>query len=380
MANAVAEKSQGALKDHFVKLTPGKLTGLRLITDSNNRFKVLALDQSNSFKKALRAMHEKAGDRALGEEVSATKAAGKPTRPAEPSYEEIRDTKVEMVRVLGEHASATLLDVNFGARQALNALSIPKHVGLIVRSEASKDPGIPSECEPGWSVEKIKRMGAAAVKLLVYLDTEDAANVKAQIAFVEKVAKACQEQDILLMTEELSFPRKGEDKSTPSYKARKVKNILEATRLIGPATDILKLEFPGNMKDDSTQQMVDNLGKLDEAAMRPWVLLSAGEKFDLFAKQVELAMKAGCSGYMAGRAIFNEYFDQPDAGARANFLKSTGCDRMKTLNKVVDAHAKSWLDRYGITPKELAAAVSPDWYLDGAKAAQAAKSSGQGEY
>jgi tagatose 1,6-diphosphate aldolase len=253
--------------------------------------------------------------------------------------------------------------VNFGARQALNALAYPKTVGLIVRSEASKDAGIPSEYEPGWSVEKIKKMGAAAVKLLVYLDVEDKANVKAQIAFVEKVAKACEENDILLMTEELSFPRKGEDKKTPAYKARKVKNILEATRLIGPATDILKLEYPANMGDDSEQQQIDNLGKMNEAAIRPWVLLSAGEKFDVFAKQVELAMKAGCSGYMAGRAIFNEYFEQPTPDARRKFLTTTAMDRMKLLNKHVDAHAKSWLDRYAITEAELSGAVSPTWYL-----------------
>lgn len=356
MANATMEKkTTTSLKDHFVSLTPGKLMGLRQITDGNNRFKVLALDQSNSFKKALRAMHEKAG------------------KPAEPTYEEIRDTKLEMVRVLAPYSSAVLLDVNYGARQSVNSFALPKSVGLIVRSEASKDAGIPSEYEPDWSVEKIKKMGGSAVKLLVYLDTEDKANVKAQIGFVEKVAKACREQDILLMTEELSFPRKGEDKSSPSYMARKVKNILEATKLIGPHTDILKLEFPGN-KTDSEQQMRDNIGKLNEAAMRPWVLLSAGEKFDIFAKQVELAMRGGASGYMAGRAIFNEYFDHSDAAARTDFLRTTGVSRMQQLNKSVDAYAQSWLSRYGITETEMAGAVSPTWYTkNGAKPAGKAK-------
>lgn len=344
-ATATTAKTDPKLKAHFIHLTAGKLAGLRQITDENNRFKVFALDQSNSFKKALRALAEKLG------------------KPAEPAYEQIRDCKVEMVKTLSPLASAVLLDVNFGARQALNALAFPKTVGLIVRSEASKDAGIPSEYEPGWSVEKIKRMGAAAVKLLVYLDTEDKENVRAQIAFVEKVSKACAEQDILLMTEELSFPRKGEDKKTPAYKARKIKNILEATRLIGPATDILKLEYPANMGDDSEQQQVDNLGKLDEAAIRPWVLLSAGEKFDLFAQQVELAVKAGCSGYMAGRAIFNEYFEQTTPGARRKFLETIAKERMRLLNKHVDSHAHSWLDRYGISPAELASSVAPAWYL-----------------
>ncbi len=343
---ATATKPSANLKSHFVNLTSGKLMGLRQITDGADKFRVLALDQSNSFKKALRAMHEKAG------------------KPAEPSYEEIRDTKLEMVRDLGAHSSAVLLDVNFGARQSVASFSLPKNVGLIVRSEASRDAGLPSEYEAGWSVEKIKRMGASAVKLLVYLDVEDKANVKAQIAFVERLSKECREHDILLMTEELSFPRKGEDKSSPSYKARKVKNIIEATKLIGPATDILKLEFPANMKDDSPAQMEDNLAALNEAAGRPWVLLSAGEKFDLFSKQVEMAMKAGASGYMAGRAIFNEYFDEPTAAARSQFLKKTGVERMQILNKLVDAHATAWNKRYGIGAADLGAAVRPDWYLD----------------
>ncbi|MDX6768158.1 MAG: tagatose 1,6-diphosphate aldolase [Elusimicrobiota bacterium] len=345
MTSATMTKPNPQLKKYFADLTPGKLMCLRQITDDKGRFKVFALDQSNSFKKALRALAEKLG------------------KPAEPTYEQIRDCKIEMVKVLSPLSSAVLLDVNFGARQALNSLAFPKTVGLIVRSEASKDAGIPSEYEPGWSVEKIKKMGAAAVKLLVYLDVEDKNNTKAQLAFVEKLSKACREQDILLMTEELSFPRKGEDKKTPAYKARKVNNIIEATKLIGPHTDILKLEYPANMGDDSEQQQVENLGRLNEAAMRPWVLLSAGERFDVFAKQVELAMKAGCSGYMAGRAIFNEYFEQPTAAARHNFLQTTAMDRMKLLNKSVEAHSPSWMQRYGIAESELAAAVSPTWYL-----------------
>jgi tagatose 1,6-diphosphate aldolase len=361
MANATATKPVGEFKGHFVTLSPGKLAGLRQITDSSHRFKVLALDQSNSFKKALRLMHERAG------------------KPAEPTYEDIRDTKLKMVETLGILSSAVLLDVNYGARQALNSMALAKGVGLIVRCEASRDAGLPSEYEPGWSVEKIKRMGAAAVKLLVYFDTEDPQNVKTQIAFVEKVSRECARADILLMTEELSFPRKGEDKTTPAYKARRVKNILEATRLLGPHTDILKLEFPGSIKDDSLEQLSLNLSQLNQAAQRPWVLLSAGEKFELFVKQAELAMKAGCSGYMAGRAIFNEYFEQTTPEARTRFLTTTATERMKSLNRLVDTSAMAWTERYGISQNELAAAVKPNWYLS--QGESAASSAGvKGDY
>jgi len=339
-----ATKPSADLKNHFLHLTPGKLMGLRQITDESNKFKVFALDQSNSFKKALRAAAEKAG------------------KPKEPTYEDIRDAKLVMVKELAPYASATLLDVNFGARQALNGLVIPKGIGLIVRSEASKDPGIPSEYEPGWSVEKIKRMGGSAVKLLIYMDVEDKAFTKAQLSFAEGMYKECEKHDILLMTEELSFPRKGEEKSSPEYQARKIKNIFESTKLIGPITDILKLEFPGDIKNDSTQKMQDNLGKLNELAIRPWVLLSAGEKFDLFAKQVELSMKAGCGGYMAGRAIFNEWFEQPTDKAKAEFLLKTGQERMRTLNNIVDGYAQPWPVRYHISAAELLNACDPHWY------------------
>ncbi len=336
-----------AEREHFLNLTPGKLSGLRHVTDGGHRFRVLALDQSNSFKKALRKMHERAG------------------KPAEPSYEEIRDAKLAMVTALGPEASAVLLDVNFGARQALNSLALPREAGLIVRLEASKEAGLPSDYEPGWSVEKIKRMGAAAVKLLVYLDTEDPANVKPQMAFVERVSRECAAADILLMTEELSFPRKGEEKSSPSYKARKVKNIVEATRLIGPYTDILKLEFPGFMGEESASAVQERLALLNETAIRPWVLLSAGEKFDLFVKQTELAMKAGASGYMAGRAIFNEYFEQDTPQKRELFLAKEATARIRALNRIVNENAAPWMRRESITSRDLAARVSPDWYGDG---------------
>ena len=82
MASITATNPKTDLKNHFVSLSPGKLMGLRHITDENNRFKVLALDQSNSFKKALRAMNERAG------------------KPSEPPYDEIRDAKLEMVKIL----------------------------------------------------------------------------------------------------------------------------------------------------------------------------------------------------------------------------------------------------------------------------------------
>src|SRR5437762_194086 len=313
MAVQTAAPTSTSAKEHFCRLSPGKLMGLKQITDANGKFKVFALDQSNSFKKALRALHEKLG------------------APEEPTFEEIRDTKMEITAALSGMATAALLDVNYGLRQCINTGALARGVGLIGRVEASKDAGIPGEYEPGWSVAQIKKMGCSAVKLLIYMDVEDEKYTKNQLTFAKEIYDACAEQDILLMTEELSFPRKGEDKKTPAYVARGPKNIIESAKLIGRITDILKLEFPGE----------ENLQALNAAAIRPWVLLSAGEKFDIFQKQVEAAMKANSSGTMAGRAIFNEYFEQTTPEARANFLKTTGIQRMKILSDLVDKYAQS---------------------------------------
>jgi tagatose 1,6-diphosphate aldolase len=337
MATQTAAQTQTNPKDHFRQLTPGKLIGLKQITDTNGKFKVFALDQSNSFKKALRVLHEKLGT------------------PKEPTFEEIRDAKMEITAALSGMATATLLDVNYGLRQCINVGALARGVGLIGRVEASKDAGIPGEYEPGWSVAQIKKMGCSAVKLLVYMDVEDAAYTQKQLKFAKEIFDSCAENDILLMTEELSFPRQGEDKKTPAYVTRRPKNIIESAKLLGPITDILKLEFPGE----------ENLKAVNDAAIRPWVLLSAGEKFDIFQKQVEAAMKAGSSGTMAGRAIFNEYFEQTTPDARANFLKTTGVQRMKILSDLVDKHAQSVWARVGLTPKDLGSAVDPHWYSGG---------------
>jgi tagatose 1,6-diphosphate aldolase len=347
-----AAPTQKSPKDHFLQLTPGKLMGLKQITDANGKFKVFALDQSNSFKKALKAFHER--------------TAGKAT---DPTFEEVRDTKMEITAALSPHASAVLLDVNYGLRQCINSGALARGVGLIGRVEASKDAGIPGLYEPGWSVKQIKRMGCSAVKLLVYMDVEDDKYTQGQLKFAKDVYDACLEEDILLMTEELSFPRQGEDKKTPAYVARRPKNIIESAKLLGPITDILKLEFPGE----------EHLKALNDAAIRPWVLLSAGEKFEVFTKQVEVTMKAGCSGTMAGRAIFNEYFDQNTPADRQKFLKTTGLERMKILSDLVDKYAMSVWQRYGVTPQDLAKVVDAHWY-SGGKALSGANADTKGAY
>jgi tagatose 1,6-diphosphate aldolase len=315
-------------RTHYLNIGPGKLTGLRQITDAAGKFKVLAIDQIGSFQEAFKK---------TGKDATA---------------DDLRDGKLEMTRILGVEAGSVLLDVTFAARQAVTSGALPKGVGLVVRLEKGCKAGEYGYEEIGWNVGKIKRMGASAVKLLVYMDTSNKLYTDSQLDFVKRTCEQCAEHDILLMTEELSFPRGTETKDSPDYAKRKVENILKSTELLGPWTDILKLEFPGD----------ENLDQLNTLAIRPWVLLSAGVDFDVFEKQVEAAMKKGASGIMAGRAIFKDWFKLGTPAERQNFLKTTGLERMRKLNGLVDKFATSWMNRCRLTAADLAAAVRYDWY------------------
>ena len=75
--------------------------------------------------------------------------------------------------------------------------------------------------EPGWSVEKIKRMGADAVKLLAQFEPSEPISAEHQFQLIEHVYDECKKYDILLLLETVSFPFGGEKKTDASYLDRK---------------------------------------------------------------------------------------------------------------------------------------------------------------
>ena len=146
------QTSQQDVAQHMTGGTifPGKLRGIQQLANAQGVITVTALDHRGSLKQSLqRAMP----DRMIG-------------------YAEIVAEKLRMVRIFAPHSSAILLDPIFGAAQAVAAQALPGSVGLIVALEESGyEGGNEARVTPitdGWSVGKIKRMGAAAVKLLLY--------------------------------------------------------------------------------------------------------------------------------------------------------------------------------------------------------------------
>ena len=325
-----------AIADGF---RPGARRGLDACASPRGIFGVLALDHRQNLRRELR-----------------------PDDPDAVEYDEMVEFKRAVVRALAPVATGTLLDPEVGAAQCIADGSLPGGVGLIVAVEATGYDG-PSTARisrvlDGWSVEKAKRMGASAAKLLVYYHP-DAANAADQEALVARVAAECRAVDLALFVEPLSFSLVEGEKLAGDARRRVV--IETARRLTAIGGDILKAEFPYDPSVADRSRWREACAELDAASAVPWVLLSGGVDEATFDAQVEIACLHGASGVVAGRSVWAEAATLA-AEPRAAFLATTARDRLRRLVDLVEDVGRPWNAR----ATTLASAVTPSegWYRE----------------
>jgi len=278
-------------------------------------------------------------------------------------YEEVVQRKLELCSMLGKQASAVLLDPLYSAAQCLEQGALPGGKGLLVSIEESgyeggKENRI-TRLLDDWGVEKIKRMGASAVKLLIYYRPDLKELSKKQLGTVEKVATDCQKSDIPFFLEPVSYPL-GEEATNPTlFATRKSELVIETARqMTALPIDVLKAEFPADVKYEKDRKiLVRNCRELNTASRVPWVLLSAGVGFETFLEQVEMACEAGASGYMGGRAIWQEVMSILDTNKRIEFLSTIAAKRVQALNAVVAEKGRPWH-----RDEKIIAGLSDSWY------------------
>jgi len=95
----------------------------------------------------------------------------------------------------------------------------------------------------------------------------------------------------------------------------------------------------------------------------PWVILSSGVDFELFCQQVEIASQAGASGFLGGRAIWQEAMYLDDTRERVHYLSTVGADRLKRLTEIANKYAVPWYKKLGISAHELAQ-TTEGWYKE----------------
>ena len=328
------------------RLSIGKVRGLQQIADPDGIFTMCAMDHRGS----LRSM--------IDEE-----------KPEKVNYEEMVERKLELCSSLAEHASAVLLDPMFGAAQCIGHGVLPSSTGLLVSVEASgygggKEYRI-TKLLDGWNVEKIKRMGASAAKILVYYrpDLEELASKL--LNMLDMLAMECIKYDFPFLVEPLSYPIGNERDNPEQFAATKEQLVLKTARdITALAIDVLKAEFPADLRYKKDKpELVDLCHQLDISSQVPWVVLSAGIDFELFCQQVEIACQGGASGFLGGRAVWQEAMYMDDAKERGHFLSTVGVDRLKRLNEIASKYAVPWYKKLGLTSRELAY-TSGEWYQE----------------
>jgi len=317
-----------------MSISLGVRRALQQCAQPDSTFAMLAMDQRGSLLKAIN-----------------------PDNPASVPRTDVLALKRAVIGALSPHASATLMDVEYGYGTCVASGALSGQSGLLLALEKSGYDGDPTERRTklldDWSVGHSRRAGATGIKLLVYYHP-DAPNAADQEGLVREVAQQCAEWDLPLFLEPLHYSIDANVKTLPNAERRRV--VVETARRLTPlGATVLKAEFPVDVKQTQDQdEWAAACAELSAASVTPWVLLSAGVDFDIFLQQVRVACTAGASGVLCGRAVWKE--SVPLAGeARTEFLATTAVDRFRRIAALVSETARPYTDFYPVSTGETAA-------------------------
>ena len=312
-----------------MKLSPGKLMGMKRLSDEKGVFKMTAVDQRPPIKNPI-AKH-----------LKVNKAP----------WEEVAKFKNMLIEHLQNYSTALLLDPYYAIPGSMDTFNPKK--GLVVTLEDSifteTADGRFSKNIDNWSVSKIKRMGADAVKVLAWYRPDAERKVlQAQQDYVQKVGEECLKYDILFLFELLVYPLSKDKYQTKDYvemKNKKTEHVLKSVEEFSNhkyGVDVFKLESPVNASEISNND-INAFNEMGKLAGRPWVMLSAGAGKEDFKNVLELAFKAGCSGFLAGRAIWLDAFlNYPNWDIIKQQLLGPSNDYLKEIGKIADNNALAW--------------------------------------
>src|ERR1700735_3879221 len=165
------------------KLTPGKLAGLKAVSDHRGVIAAAAMDQRGSLQKSLAKERGAAAD-----------------------AHDLEEFKTLVTSVLTKHASAILLDPEFG-------LPASKHrngKGLLLAYEKTgydaTTPGRLPDLLDHWSVRRLVAAGSDCVKILLYYTPYDPADVnETKHAWVERIGAECEALDVPFFLEFVGY-------------------------------------------------------------------------------------------------------------------------------------------------------------------------------
>ncbi len=330
-----------------MKLTPGKLSGLKKVSTPQGIIGAAAMDQRGSLQKAL--AKEK------GSEVS------------DALMEEFKSLVAE---VLTPHASAILLDPEWGLPASKRRA---KNAGLLLAYEKTgydkTGPGRLGDLLDHWSARRLKEAGADCVKILLYYTPADPKNINdAKHAWVERIGDECRANDIPFFLEFVGY-EEGADEKGFDYAKKKPQIVIESMREFTKdryGVDVLKVEVPVNMKyvegakafagqkAYTKKEAADLFLKAASVASKPFIYLSAGVSNAEFTEALELAGESGVkfNGVLCGRATWKEgipIYAKQGADAFRKWLQTEGVKNINNVNDRLKA-ATPWHSIYEVEP------------------------------
>ena len=211
-----------------MKLTPGKLAGLKAVSDNRGVIAAAAMDQRGSLQKSL------------------AKERGGSTEPRD-----LEEFKTHVTEVLTRYASAILLDPEYG----LPAARHRNGKGLLLAYEKtgydSTTPGRLPDLLDLWSVRRLKEAGADCIKILLYYTPFESTQINDhKHAWIERIGDECRYHDIPFFLEFVGYDAEGGDEKSVAYAMKKPSIVSGAMAEFGKeryGVDVLKVEVPVEM-------------------------------------------------------------------------------------------------------------------------------------
>jgi tagatose 1,6-diphosphate aldolase len=326
-----------------MSLSPGKAKHMQALSNKDGVIAAAAMDQRGSLQKSLAT------------------AKGVPAKEITDAMME--EFKVAVSKVLTPHASAILLDPQWGMPAAKARAS---NAGLLLAYEESgydnTQPGRLPDLLPHVSAKRIKDMGADAVKILIYYTPFDDPNVNdIKHAFIERIGAECLAVDIPFFLEFVGYDPAGGDEKGFEFAKKKPDVVIGSMMEFSKPqyhVDILKVEIPINaeyvegssvfkgQKAYSREEALHLFRKAAGAAGKPFIYLSAGVSNAQFIESLNMASESGTdySGVLCGRATWKDgipVYAKKGLHALEDWLATEGVKNINAVNAAIKT-AKPW--------------------------------------
>lgn len=332
-----------------MQLSEGKIKHLNALSNKKGVIAAAAMDQRGSLRKAIAKAKGVAEDQVSDDMMS--------------------EFKVAVSKILTPHASAILLDPEFGI-PAAKARS--KNAGLLLAYEESgydnTKPGRLPDLLPHLSVKRIKELGGDAVKILIYYTPFDKPEVNdIKHAFIERIGAECEYHQIPFFLEFVGYDPQGGDEKGFEYAKKKPEVVIKSMQEFGKSqynVDVLKVEVPINAEfvqgssvfkgqaAYSRKEALDYFRKAAATAEKPFIYLSAGVSNPQFVESLNMAAEAGTdySGVLCGRATWKDgipVYAKQGVKALEDWLSGEGVNNINAVNEAIQS-AKPWYAKAGV--------------------------------